>query len=405
MTDSKPHQRLPKRMARLILLGFAVLIGLMAVLVVNSVVNMRTQEARVSEIVELRNRKIQLATDLLEATHNRHNSLVYQVIVDDPFEQDEHFQQYIKWGYEVGKARNALRSMPLDETEKQIIARQDGLITFIVDLHERISDLARQGKSEEAREKIAVTLRPFNLDFIDSVGHLERYERDLIQRALDQTRQASKSAITVNLALGMALILLACVIAYFTYRQMNRYSGTICEQMHALEKTGVQLKHEATHDPLTGLPNRSLFYHRLIEALTHAEQEKLKATVLYVDLDDFKPVNDRHGHAVGDSLLQVVAGRLLNSVRATDTVARLGGDEFAVILLGIGEPEQIAAIKHEIEVNVRTPLKLADITLVPACSCGHAVFPDDGSSMDTLLHAADTRMYATKRARKAEAGA
>ncbi|NTV94883.1 MAG: diguanylate cyclase [Thiobacillus sp.] len=393
--------RLPKRMARLILLGFAVLIGLMSVLVLNSVLNMRAQDRRVSEIVELRNRKIELATDLLKATYNRHNSLVYQAIANDPFEQDEHFQQYIKWGYEVGKARNALRAMPLDAFEQDQIAQQDKLIGRIVELHEQISDLARQGRYNEAREAIAVTLRPFNLDFIDSVDQLEHYERELIQRALDDARQASRRAIFVDIGLGGALLLLACLIAYLTYRQMGRHADTIGEQMRTLERTGLQLRHEATHDPLTGLPNRSLFYHRLMEALAHAKQDRLKATVLYVDLDEFKPVNDQHGHAVGDSLLQIVAGRLLGSVRATDTVARLGGDEFAVILLGVGEPEQIDAIKAEIKRNLHSPLELGGIDLQPSCSCGHAVYPDDGDSMDTLLHAADSRMYEIKRRRKA----
>ncbi|MFA5081512.1 MAG: diguanylate cyclase [Hydrogenophilaceae bacterium] len=393
-------QRLPKRMSQLILLGFVLLIGLMSVLVLNSVMNMRAQDARVREIVELRNHKIHLATDLLMATYNRHNSLVYQVMVDDPFEQDEHFQQYIKSGYGVGKARNELRALGLDAFEKEKIAQQDQLLKDIVGRQEYISDLARQGRIGEARKEIAINLRPFNLAFIDSVGQLVHYERDLIQGALDDTRRASRNAITIDLALGLTLILLACAIAYFTYRQMGRYANTICVQMEALEMTGVQLKHEATHDPLTGLPNRSLFYHRLVEAMTHAQQDRLKATVIYIDLDDFKPVNDRHGHAVGDSLLQVVAGRLLNSVRATDTVARLGGDEFAVILLGVGDPERIAQIEQEIRRNMAMPVQLDDITLQPSCSCGHAVFPDDGDSMDTLLNAADTRMYEVKRQRK-----
>jgi diguanylate cyclase (GGDEF)-like protein len=387
-------------MSRLILLGFALLIGLMAVLVINSILHMRAQDARVTDIVEQRNRKIQLATDLLAATHNRHNSLVYQVIVDDPFEQDEHFQQYIKWGYEVGKARNALRAMPLDAFEQASLDQQDRLIGYIVDLHERISDLARRGQIDEAREKIAVTLRPFNLDFITTVSKLEEYERGLIQRDLDNTRKASKHAIAIDFALGLALILLACAIAYLTYRQLNRYARTICDQMQVLEKTGIQLKHEATHDHLTGLPNRSLFYHRLLEALTHAQQEQLKATVLYVDLDNFKPVNDQYGHAVGDSLLQAVARRLLDSVRATDTVARLGGDEFAVILLGVGEDDRIDQMKREIERNMQLPIELEGLVLRPSCSCGHAVYPVDGDGMDTLLHTADTRMYEVKRRRK-----
>ena len=400
MPNTQPHDHLPKRISRLILLGFAVLIGLMLVLVVNSVNDLRNQDALVSKIVEVHNRKIELATDLLDATHNRHNSLVYQVFVEDPFEQDEHFQQYIKWGYSVGKARNELRALPLDSFEQAKLAEQDRLVSTIVDLHERISDLARQGNLEEAREKISITLRPFNLEFTNSVGQLQRYERELIQHALEDARHASKRAISVNMALGLALLLLACGIAFATHRQMNRHTHTIVEQMQALEKTGVQLKHEASHDPLTGLPNRSLFYHRLNEAITHARQEQLKTTVIYVDLDEFKPVNDRYGHAIGDSLLQVIAGRLLKSVRTTDTVARLGGDEFAIVPRGAGPPEQIAQIKKVIAATIHAPLPLENVELHPSCSCGHAVYPDDGDAMDTLLHAADTRMYETKRARK-----
>lgn len=399
MITPQHAKRLPKRMSQLILLGFAVLIGLMTVLVVNSVRALKAQEDRLIEMVETRNRKIQLATDLLNATHNRHNSLTYQVIVEDPFEQDEHFQQYIKWGFEVGKARNALREMPLDSFEGESLARQDRLIEVIVDLHDRISDLARQGRQAEARTLISDTLRPYNLEFTSSVSQLEQYERELNQQAFDATRLAGQRAAALSIGLGVTLLLLSVVIAWITYRLMSRYSQTICEQMHALEKTGVQLKHEATHDPLTGLPNRSLFYHRLMEALAFARLEGIKATVIYVDLDQFKPVNDRHGHAVGDSLLQVVAGRLLSAVRATDTVARLGGDEFAIILLGVGEPERVARIIEELQQAVRVPVQLDDLTLQSECSCGHATYPEDGDGMDTLLHTADLRMYEAKRQR------
>lgn len=400
MADPAISQRLPKKMSRLLLAGFAILIGLMAVLTNNAVRHMKDQEDRMRDIVELRNRKIQLATALVEATYNRHNSLVYQVMVDDAFERDEHFQQYIKSGYEVGKARHDLRALGLDAFETENLRMQDLLVKDIIDLHEIISDLASHDRVAEAREMIATTLRPYNLKFIDTVGTLQRHERDQIQRSLDETRQATRRAITVDLTIGVLLMLLAASIAVFTYRQMGKYARTIGEQMDALERTGTQLQHEATHDPLTGLPNRSLFYHRLQEAMTHARQEQLKAVVLYVDLDRFKPVNDQYGHTVGDSLLQIVAGRLLASVRTTDTVARLGGDEFALILLGMGEADQIDKMKHDILENIQKPVPLGDITLYPGCSIGLAVFPEDGDNMDTLLQTADARMYETKRSGK-----
>jgi diguanylate cyclase (GGDEF)-like protein len=400
MSETPPHRYLPRKMSRLLMAGFAMLIGLMVLLTFSAVRHMQSQEDRMRDIVELRNRKIQLATDLLHATHNRHNSLVYQVLVDDPFERDEHFQHYIKWGYEVGKARNALRAMSLNTFEVENLRRQDELVQTIVGIQEAVSDLASRGRVEEARQMIAVTLRPYNLNFIHIVEDLQIHERAETQRSLVEARLATRQAVLIDTTLGVLLTILAGLIAVFTYRQLRRYAGTIHEQMLALEETGEQLQHEATHDTLTGLPNRSLFYHRLQEALSHAGQEGLKATVLYIDLDNFKPVNDQYGHAAGDCLLQAVAERLLASVRATDTVARLGGDEFALILLGMGEEGQIAAVRREIDNNVGVPLHLGETVLTPGCSIGQAVFPEDGATMDALLHIADARMYEFKRANK-----
>ncbi len=393
--------RLPKKLSRRLLTGFAILVGLMAGLTAYAVHQMQDQEDRMRDIVELRNRKIQAATALLEATYNRHTSLIYQAMVEDPFERDAHFQQYLKWGYAVGKARNELRALGLDAFESANLQRQDRLVEGIIDLHEKIADLARNDQLEMARNHIIGTLRPFTLQFIDTVSDLQRHERDQIQHALAATRLATQRAILVDLALGLALTLLASVSALFIYRQMRNYVRTIDGQMRALEKTGTQLKHEATHDPLTGLANRSLFYHRLREAIAHARQEGLKAVILYADLDDFKAINDSHGHAAGDALLQTVAGRLLKSVRATDTVARLGGDEFALILLGMGDDVQIDKIRHGILENVHQPVQVQAITLHPSCSLGQAIFPTDGDSMDHLLQVADARMYEIKRTRKA----
>lgn len=198
---------------------------------------------------------------------------------------------------------------------------------------------------------------------------------------------------------GLNLILVVGALAWAVQRQFHRYETIIREQTQSLDLSGVQLQHGATHDALTGLPNRGLFYRRLNEALTHAAQESLKATVLHINLDQFKAINSQHGHSVGDSLLQVAASRLRKSVRATDTVARLGGDEFAVILLGAGEEAQISRIRNTIETSMAAPLDLGDITIQPACTCGHAVYPDDGAEADPLVHLADRRMQDIRRTR------
>ncbi len=142
---SSKHQVLSRSMDRKLLLGFAVLIMLMVILIGHATWHVSNLKSRMGDIVEILNRKIQLATDLQEASYNRHNALVYQVLARDPFERDEFFQQYLKWGYQVGVARNALKAMDLDAAELASMLEQDRLVARIVDEQETISDLAARG--------------------------------------------------------------------------------------------------------------------------------------------------------------------------------------------------------------------------------------------------------------------
>jgi diguanylate cyclase (GGDEF)-like protein len=396
------NQHFPRRMTRQLLAGFALLIALMAGLIGHAVWQVGDLKERMRDIVEQRFRKIQLATDLQESSYNRHNALVYQALARDAFERDEYFQQYIKSGYQVGLARSALKSLPLDKFEHDNLARQDALVVEIIEQQELISDLSARGLMEVARAKLVADLRPLNLKYTETVDALRRHERDLIRNALEQTQQATQNAISLHLALGAVLILLAVLISETTRRLLRGHARTIFEQVRQLEQAGTRLEHQATHDPLTGLANRVLFYRRLEEAMAHAAEEGFSLAVMYVDLDDFKQVNDVHGHAAGDALLQAVADRLHHVVRLADTAARLGGDEFALLYVGVQESSECPPLCAKVERAVSQPLDFAGIELLPACSIGYALYPHDGGSVDTLLHAADERMYQAKRRRKAK---
>ena len=164
----------------------------------------------------------------------------------------------------------------------------------------------------------------------------------------------------------------------------------------------------AYFDALTGLPNREQSRNRLSSALTAAKQHQRMLAVLYLDLDNFKRVNDTLGHAVGDELLCLVAARLRNSLRADDTVdessgsrsshiARLGGDEFIVILPNIRSTDDAAGVAARLIAELQEPMRLALHTLVVTPSIGVAVFPADGVEVDTLLRNADLAMYFAKR--------
>jgi diguanylate cyclase (GGDEF)-like protein/PAS domain S-box-containing protein len=160
------------------------------------------------------------------------------------------------------------------------------------------------------------------------------------------------------------------------------------------------LWHRALHDPLTGLANRALFCDRLENALERCSRGAAPPAVLFVDLDEFKPINDRLGHDAGDTVLIELARRLRRCVRAADTVARFGGDEFAVLLEEIHSPEQAAATVERILAELGAPLTVEGHGMAVTASIGLAVGSSTSRNADELLRRADKAMYRAKRARR-----
>ena len=157
-----------------------------------------------------------------------------------------------------------------------------------------------------------------------------------------------------------------------------------------------RLSYLASHDSLTGLPNRSLLHERLQQVMADSRRRQCKAGVMFLDLDRFKVINDTLGHPVGDALLREVATRLRDSARAGDTVARLGGDEFMLITGEIRNIDDIARIAQKLMDTLARPMRIDDRELFVSASIGITVFPDDGGSIDSLLKNADVAMYRAK---------
>jgi len=157
-----------------------------------------------------------------------------------------------------------------------------------------------------------------------------------------------------------------------------------------------QIQHMAHYDTLTELPNRALFSDRLEQAIRRAERDRSEIAVLFVDLDRFKPVNDSYGHAVGDLLLQRVAQRMSQCLRASDTVARIGGDEFVVLLPEVEGEEGVSHLATKLLRSVSRPYRINGIELQISCSIGAALYPEHGVTQLELMRAADTAMYRAK---------
>jgi diguanylate cyclase (GGDEF)-like protein/PAS domain S-box-containing protein len=157
-----------------------------------------------------------------------------------------------------------------------------------------------------------------------------------------------------------------------------------------------RLVHLAQHDSLTDLPNRDLLNERLTQAIAAAQRRHAALGVLYLDLDRFKHINDSWGHSVGDRLLQSVAQRLRECVRASDTVSRLGGDEFVILLLDVAHAQDAAVCADKLIKAIGMLYAIDDIELHITVSIGVAVYPEDGTELKTLLQNADSAMYEAK---------
>ena len=160
--------------------------------------------------------------------------------------------------------------------------------------------------------------------------------------------------------------------------------------------TAMQMKHQAYHDPLTDLPNRIMFEDRLQLAIAQARRDGTMLALFFLDLDNFKSINDQHGHQMGDRLLRVVAKRLVTCVRTTDTVSRLSGDEFTIVVQGVDRIQDIRRVTQKIEDCLISPIHIGGQAISVQMSIGIAVYPKDSTDPRRLLAIADQAMYRAK---------
>lgn len=156
--------------------------------------------------------------------------------------------------------------------------------------------------------------------------------------------------------------------------------------------------HNSLHDPLTGLPNKTLLKDRLFQAVEFNNRNRKKFGIMFIDLDNFKPVNDTYGHLAGDKLLIKFSEMLTNSLRGSDTIARVGGDEFIAVINGVLEPENLISVINKIFNCIKDDIHIDDeISCRIGCSVGISIYPDDSRDPLKLLEYADSAMYVSKK--------
>ncbi|MEY3201104.1 MAG: hypothetical protein RIR70_654 [Pseudomonadota bacterium] len=227
--------------------------------------------------------------------------------------------------------------------------------------------------------------------FITARADLESEAKGLAAGAVDFIHKPfGKEVVRARVALHLAL--------RAQQRSLADLNVQLTRTLADVEQANLLLKHLADHDALTQLPNRMLFFDRVEKGLAACQRRRTQLAFLFVDLDDFKAINDKFGHSVGDEVLVQTAKRLNRSVRAADSVGRIGGDEFVVLLQDVQGPAQAIHVAEKIRAAVCEPLRVAGHRVEVAASIGIAIAPEHGRTPIELARHADEAMYAGKAA-------
>jgi diguanylate cyclase (GGDEF)-like protein len=256
-------------------------------------------------------------------------------------------------------------------------------LTQVLGRSKHIHELIKQSADELASANIAVRHELANCDPLPAL----KSAVDRNEAVTSKLQDASERLAAVNEALLIEI----------------RDRTMVDHQLAAAVEQGEGSRNAALHDHLTGLPNRVLFRDRLEHGLAQAQRHRWILAVMFVDLDNFKSINDTYGHQAGDAVLQTVAMRLAQNTRNEDTVSRHGGDEFLYLLTPLHEQKDIAMIAAKILKAIQAPcdVRVGDVTanLCLEASIGISVFPKDGASATALIQRADVAMYGAKKDR------
>ncbi len=281
-----------------------------------------------------------------------------------------------------------------DAFDDQIEAQVQPRFTAIVRIAEDLIDDA--GSGERLRVGLASDLARESEEFREAMTAIATLIKDEAQARVASLR-------ITQLVLLSVMLLLIILEALFLFRPAVRdvrkeWEQRAAEHESARAQDQQKLSYLARYDPLTGLINRFLFSDRLESAIARARRDESLVALMFLDLDDFKAVNDHYGHATGDALLKQVAKRIVSSVRETDSVGRLGGDEFTVILESGSRLEDAGQVATKILDAVAEPYLVGNRELRVTASIGIAIYPLDGDNSQALLRDADIAMYSAKAA-------
>ena len=368
----------------LVTIGFMAVLTLMFSLATISLLQLQSINSRMEKLVEVTNMKTAAANEMRDAIRLRADSLKTMRLIQDPLELDAEHQRFISYTGKYSIARERLFSRGMDERET-VLNHQLQQLTRASQPH--IDDASNLLMSEAGEEETSIVMEQvFKLQGLKlgRLGELVQLEQQKTQEALTISRRHYNSTRQLLFALTGFALLFSLLVA-----------RTVINHVSAKNR---QLAYQASHDPLTGLINRHEFECRVERAIQNAKVQATTHTLLYLDLDQFKIVNDTCGHAAGDELLQQLSQLLLGSVRHRDTLSRLGGDEFGMLFENCPLDKAVEIANSLLTSIQEFNFTWGESSFTLGISIG--VVPIDHSTSDiaSAMSAADSACYIAKEA-------
>jgi diguanylate cyclase (GGDEF)-like protein len=367
---------------RALLAGFVTQLLLILFVTGIGLKHLKTATDTIDHAVDVHMRKQNLTHTMVVAARERTMVMLMLTRVADPFERDDLLALFYDNGSRFAAARLALAEMPLSPRERALLAEQGRLTHVAVPLQEQAMALLTADHTRAAAEIVLDQAIPAQDAVMHILSQLDAECQLAALAANQQAREDQRVARLWMILLSAAALLAGVLVAAAVFFYATRISR--------------EREQIATHDGLTGLPNRTLFMDRLEQSLIRANRQQTMVGVMFIDLDRFKRVNDTLGHGGGDQLICEVARRLRATVRAEDIVARLGGDEFVVVVGDVSALNAILLVVEKMLATVAQPYQIAGREIFCSCSVGVSVYPNDGVASGDLLRHADAAMYHAK---------
>ena len=366
--------------------GFTAQFVLFFVVATGVVSELDATDARLRTLVGEHMLRLELTKTMHAAARDRTMSLARMINLHDPFDHDVEQQRFHQHAVEFGQARAGFLALPLTPAEQALLEQQRQLTHQAIPYQEKIIELSNAGLMSEAQSVLTQNAIPAQDAVMQVLSQLDDLTRQAANQAMLDANTAHEEARRWIITLSTVALLLGFLIAALVVIKIRR--------------SNMEREHLATHDPLTGLPNRLLLLDRLDQAILRSKRQHTQVGLLFIDLDGFKEVNDTLGHAAGDELLKQIALRLRKVVREVDIIARLGGDEFIIGILDAANTEQVSLVAEKLLKAISQPAQIAGQEVAISGSVGVCVYPSQGPDAEALLKCADAAMYAAKEAGK-----